>query len=367
MEFIMPPRKKTDDVVNQIKEVANSPVRKDDERVEFLNSGSTLLNLAASQKGKDGGWARGRVINLVGDSSSGKSALALEVCAQSLYNIKNIESKIYPKPQKVSIVYNNVEGVMDFPISQMFGEKFNNEIEWIQTPTCEGFGKDYQQRVRNLKSGEFLLYILDSIDALTTEASSERMDQLLTDKKVGGSYGLEKPKFFSSEFFNHLCGIMKGKDSTLVCISQVRQNIGIMFGEKLTRTGGKALDFYAHQVCWLATIEKMKKTFRNQDRIYGVKIRARFKKNKTAIPYRECDFSIIFNFGIDDVNSMLDFCFGPKSKEMTWNDQEMKRGDLVELIDNSKEDYLLLQELTEKIWHEIEEGIKPRRKNRFID
>jgi recombination protein RecA len=324
-----------------------------------------VLNLAASQRGKSGGWARGRIINIVGDGSSGKTLLALEACANAFYKVKGIKSELYPPVTKVIIVYNNVEGVMDFPIEEMYGKAFVEGVEWIQTPIAESFGKDYQKRVRNLKSGEFLLYVIDSIDALVPEAGAKRMDQILDDKKPDGSYGTEKPKFFSSEFFSHLCGIMEGKDATLICISQVREKIGISFGEKHYRTGGKALDFYTHQVCWLATTEKLKKTFRGQERVFGVKTKAKFKRSKVAKPFREADSSILFDYGLDDIGSMLDYLYGPKAKEYEWNAQKLKREEIVKLMEDHPENLELLQDRVEKDWLEIETAIQPERKKRW--
>jgi RecA/RadA recombinase len=359
------PRRKIDDVVDEVKGAAHRPPVSDEDRVDFIPSGSTLLNLAASQKGRNGGWARGRIVNLVGDGSSGKSLCALEACAQVFYNIKNIESPIFPKPDKVSIVYNNAEGVMDFPIETMYGPEFNANVEWIQTSIAEDFGTDYQNRVKKLKRGECLLYVMDSLDALVSRAAASIMGQILDDKKPDGSYGTEKAKFFSSGFFSHLCGLMKDKDATLICISQVREKIGIVFGEKHYRTGGKALDFYTHQVVWLSQVERLKRTFRTQEKVYGVKIKATFKRNKTAKPFREAVFPVLFDYGIDEIGSLVDFYFGPKAKTIKWKDQDIEVKDFIYLLDNSKEDLTLLQDMVEKEWLEIEDEVKPIRKNRW--
>jgi RecA/RadA recombinase len=347
-----------------IKEAVRKTTQKETS-VEFISTGSTLLNLAASGKGRGGGWARGRIINVVGDGNSGKTLISLEACANALYHIQQSVSKIYPKVEKVTIVYNNVEGVMDFPIGDMFGSRFVNEIEWIQTSTAEDFGKDYQKRVKQLKSGEFLLYVLDSIDALVSEASAERMDKILKDQKPDGSYGTEKAKFFSAEFFNHLCGAMEGKDATLILISQVREKIGISFGEKYYRTGGKALDFYTHQVVWLAQTDRLSKTHKTQTRVYGVKIKARFKRNKVWKPLREAEFPILFDYGIDEVGSLVDYYFGPKAKEVEWNGEDFKPSELVTLLDTNPEELNKLRDLVEQQWEEIEEAVKPIRQNRW--
>ncbi len=324
------------------------------DRVEFIHTGSHLLNLAASCKAKKGGFARGRIINLVGDGSSGKTLLALEACAQAFYNIQKRKSKLFPKVKKVSIVYNNKEGVMDFPIEEMYGEKFVKGIEWIQSATCEEFGRDYQRRVDKLKEGEFLLYVADSLDSFDSSAGKKRVEKSIkTDKDLEGSYGMEKAKYFSSAFFSHLCTAMLGKDATLICISQVRDNINAgLFGEKSKRVGGKSLDFYTHQVCWLARVKWLKKTFRGKERTYGITVRARFKRNKCAKPMRDVDFDILFDYGIDDKGSIV--------KYNGWGEGELK--DMEENPEHLKD---IVQKLEEE-WLEIEEHIKPKRKERFV-
>jgi recombination protein RecA len=352
-------------IVDQIKEESKKPAETLTPRVEFLTTGSTLLNLALSQKGRDGGVARGRIINIVGDGSSGKSLICLEICAHAFYKIKEIKSEIYPQVKNVQIVYNNQEGVMDFPLEQMYGQDFVDGIEWIQTDTCQAFGIDYQKRVRALKPGDFLLYVIDSLDATISQEAKERMAKTLEDKKPDASYGMEKAKFFSQDFFAHLCGAMEGKDATLLCISQVRENIGVSFGEKYRRVGGKALDFFTHQVPWIATIEKLKKTFRSQERVYGVRGKARIKRNKTAKPFREAEFTILFDYGLDDLGGMIDYLYGPKVKVINWNGAEFKRNEFIEMIESNPANMDKLIEMVETDWAEIEAAVVPERKKRW--
>ena len=138
-----------------------------------------------------------------------------------------------------------------------------------------------------------------------------------------------------------------------------------MFGEKYQRTGGKALDFYTHQVCWLSHTGKLEKIFRSQKRAYGITVKANFKRSKVAKPFRTADFPILFDYGLDDISSMLDYMYGPKAKTIEWDGAELKRTELVDLLDGDKKQYEKLQDLVEKEWLEIEEGIRPKRKARF--
>jgi recombination protein RecA len=191
------------------------------------------------------------------------------------------------------------------------------------------------------------------------------MEDVLNDKKPAGSFGAEKAKFFSSSFFSHLCGLMEGKDATLICISQVRDNIGVMFGEKHTRTGGKALNFYTHQVCWLAQTGRLDKTFRGQKRTYGITVKANFKRNKVAKPFRTAEFPVLFDYGIDNIESLLSYMYGGKDKGLVWNEQDWLRNDLFNLLENNDEQQIMFKQAVEKDWLEIEKAIEPKRKNRF--
>lgn len=340
--------------------------------VDFLNTGSTLLNLAASQKAVGGGWARGRIDNVVGDGSSGKTLVALEACADAFYFIRERPSYNFPPVKNVSIVYNNVEGVMDFPIDDMYGTAFNKGVEWIRTGVIQEFGKDFFKRVRSMKKGDFLLYVVDSWDALDSEDEYEAfLKSIEKDLPQEGSYDLGKQRYGSKRFFKTLCSEIEGndgkvkKDCTLLIVSQVRKKIGVTFGKKEYRAGGDALNFYTHQVCWLADKGKVDRTKLGIKVVDGINVKARFERNKTSKPFREAEFPIMFDYGIDDVMSMIHFLYGPKDKEI--------KG----LFDKNFKEYLTawtyidkndlrdqLIPLVEEKWRKVEEP-KVERKRRF--
>jgi len=349
-------------------------VQVDDEHpVDFITSGSTVLNLALSQRGLDGGWARGRIDNLVGDGSSGKTLCALEAAAHAFYFMEGNDSHNFPKVKKVTIVYNNVEGVMDFPIDTMYGKKFNAGVEWMRTGTIQAFGRDFLNRLKALKSGEFLLYIIDSWDALDSDEELEEfIKSVEEDKAMEGSFDLGKQRYGSKRFFKTLCSKMEGgngrvhKDCTLLIVSQTRANIGVKFGAAKVRVGGDALNFYTHQVAWLREHEKIRKTREKISMVTGIGCEAKVKRNKAAKPFREARFPIMFDYGIDDISSMIHYLYGPKSKAIKdLFDLKFKKYEsaIKYAYDNDKQAELV--KLTEEKWKRVEDAAKFSQKSRF--
>jgi len=349
--------------LSKLKDAIARPVEPEYGPKGFYNSGSTVLNLAASGRGRGGGWAKGRFVNLVGDGSSGKTLLALECIAHAM-----------AKDPNLLVRYDNGEEVMDFNIRGMFGLP---ESIFLDRPsvTIEDFGRNLKSAISEAK-GNPLIYVLDSLDSISSEDEIARFmanmdkkakktkatDDDEEDKKKG-SYNLERQIYLSQFFRIYVVNNMKD-NVTLIIISQVRTNIGVMFGEKLYRTGGKALDFYTHQVCWLREKEKMTRQHLGHKRVYGIRVAARIKRNKVAKPFREADFTILFDYGVDDLGSMLDFLYGPKAKEMEWEGETYTRATLITMIeDNDLEDRL--REKVEEKWYAIEEAFKPDRKSKF--
>lgn len=341
----------------------------DDERVDFLDSGSTMFNLAASGKGREGGWARGRIVNPVGDGSSGKTLMTIEAFANAYYNIKKKQSNVFPKVEKLNLVYVNRERVMDFPLAKMYQQEFVDAVEWNHDiVTAEQVGRDFGRRCLEHKAGECLLYAVDSWDSITSEESQERFREAALKGKAaeGGSYNTGKAAYASKEFFNNICDLMAGKDITLFIISQTRTKIGVTFGDKHYRSGGDALNFYTHQVPWLAEVEKLTKTFRGDKRTYGIRMKAKFKRNKVAKPFRQAETTILFDYGIDNISSMINWYWGPEVKKINFDGEDFSRDDLITYIENNDLEDILI-DMCEKEWQEIEQAVIPVRKPRFIE
>lgn len=349
--------------------------------VDYIPTGSTLVNLAASQT-THGGWARGRIDNFVGDGSSGKTLAALEAAANFIKYVPLIKSHVFdtPKIKDIIVKYNNRETVMDFPIETMYGQKFMDIVDFYYTPTVEGFGADFLKLCRDYKTSQSILYIIDSWDSLDSEVDEKEFDKELV-KRIknpnwtpgeddSGSYNLGKQKYGTQRFFKKCCSEMEGKDITLIIISQTRQNIGVKFGEKKIRTGGEALNFYTHQVVWFREARKYYKTVYGERKDYGIEVHSKFKRNKTSLPFRETKFSVLFDYGIDDIMSNLNYLFGPAAE--VWKIGDTKFNNMRNAILYIEEMNIekTIQQLVEEKWRKAEVELLKRtpiggRKKRF--
>lgn len=341
--------------------------RKKKVRVDFIGSGCTHLNLALSGKGKFGGWPRGRISNIVGDGSSGKTLLALELAFWAFLYILKITSPIFGKPKKLDIYYDNIEGVMDFPVEEMYGEKFVKAIHWERSKHFEAMCRKFMKKALSLKKREAMIYIIDSWDSFQSAKSKKAfLDAVESDSELKGDYDLVVQKFASRKFFPAFCDLMEENkiDATLIIISQVRDRIGYTYGKKQKRAGGKALDFYTHLVAWIAQIEKLKKTKKGREKVYGIKCGATVERSKVAKPFRDAEFKIIYDYGLDDINSIIDYLWGKKDiKFQGQTFKKTKRKSFIKYIEkNDLEDEL--RDETERVWNEVEEAFKDEVRSR---
>lgn len=252
-------------------------------KMQFIQSGCALLDCVLG-----GGWPLGRISNVVGDKAVGKTLLGIEAAANFAVQ--------YPKGH---IWYREAEAAFDVDYAESVGlpEKrvdFGEDGIGTHWDTIEDVFDDIAVCIKqSIKSKAPGLYIIDSLDALSSEAEMGR-------DVHKGSYNLDKQKILGELFRRQTRGI-KSSNIHMMFISQVRDKIGITFGDKHTRSGGKALDFYASQILYLTQLGLLTKTIRGVERPTAVKVRAKAKKNKISKPFRECDFTIRFGYGIDDL------------------------------------------------------------------
>lgn len=250
--------------------------------LSFVSTGCEVLNSVLG-----GGYVLGRIANLVGDKSSGKTLLTMEAFANF--------SRQYPKGV---LRYAEAEAAFD----QGYARALGMPIDKIQFATgiytVEDFYHDVVKTLEGLK-GRPCIYALDSLDALSDKAEQERDIDT-------ASFGGSKPKKMG-ELFRRLTQKIEASQMLVIIVSQLRDKIGVTFGETKTRSGGRALDFYASQILWLAEVKKLKKTIDKVERVIGDQIRARCKKNKIGLPFRECEFPIIFGYGVDDLTANVEW------------------------------------------------------------
>jgi recombination protein RecA len=332
-------------------------VKKKKEIVSLINSGCTVLDLALG-----GGLPFGKIINIVGDNSSGKTLLSIEMIAQARSILGD----------KLKWFYDDAESGFSFNTENMYGFPIIDDKEEM-SHTVEDFDTNLDKQMSLLKKDEKLIYVLDTLDGLSSEAEIKKAEAMKKARRKGkadeekGSYNLEKQKAMSA-LFRLKSQAIKKSNCLLIIISQVRLNIGVMFGNKYSRTGGKALDFYAAQIIWLAEVEKKLK----KKRAVGITIKAKITKNKIGKPFRECFIDILFDYGVDDISSNLIFYYDlrtekGKLKEKTtdnkWGKKEYTLRALVKKIESENSESKLKNLVVEK-WQEIEEQISSKDRKR---
>lgn len=310
--------------------------------LEFVSSGCKVLDCVLG-----GGWVLGRIGNVVGDKSTGKTLLAIEACA----NFAAAHSRGFIHYREAESAFDKqYAATLGLPVDRVdFGERPMLTVEDMFEDLSEVLSADRKQPS---------IYVLDSLDALSDRAELERsMDQ--------GSYGAEKAKKMG-QLFRRLVQRLAESRTLVLIVSQERDAIGVTFGRKSTRSGGRALDFYASQILWLAQVQRLKRTIKGVERPTGVKIKAQCSKNKVGLPFRECTFDIRFAYGIDDVAANLEWL----ESVGRLGDAGLSKGEVskvvrgVEQMDSEEAAEMRagIAEATEKAWYEIETQFLPKRR-----
>jgi recombination protein RecA len=266
--------------------------------IDAIPSGSILLDEALGV----GGYPRGRVIEIYGPESSGKTTLALHAIAEA--------------QKKGGIAaFIDAEHALDPTYAKNLG--VNIDDLWVSQPDSGEQALDITESL--IRSGAVDIIVIDSVAALTPQAEIEG--------DMGDSHmGLQAR--LMSQALRKLTGTLSKSKTILVFINQIRMKIGVMFGNPETTTGGNALKFYASVRLEVRKIETIEKG--DEDAV-GNKVRVKVVKNKVAPPFRKVELEIMFGKGISWSGSLIDAAvkynvIDKKGAWYTWGEEKVGQG-----------------------------------------
>jgi hypothetical protein len=291
------------------------------------------------------------------------------------------EATINPAFKDYRFIYDNVEDGMLIDLDRLFSEEVADRIE---PPAVDGEQPVFSGTIEELyyhiddaiKDGRPFIYIVDSMDALDSEAAEKKFYQHKKaarkekddDEKVAGSYGADKAKR-NSEYLRKTMRGLRDTGSILIILSQTRDVLSGYGGR--TRSGGRALRFYATIEIWSSIAQKIKKTVMGKEREIGVRVQLEVRKNRVTGKTCSVEIDIFPSFGIDDLGSCVDYLVEENWWEVEKQTIQAKdlglagtREKIIRLIEKRGLENKLRQ-LCGECWERVEEACAIRRKNRY--
>lgn len=268
----------------------------------YLSTSVPLLDYYLSDT-YPGGFKMGKIANIIGDSSSGKSLLVLTMLAEAANN---------PQFEDYELIYDDAEVALEFDIEKMFGKNLMHRMRKPKSPKKGDGGQSesveelYQNLLSWLEKPKPIIYIVDSLDSIKTKEDDVRACAFRDKGAADGSYSMGKPKLMS-EMLRVLTNKVAKNNSFVGIVSQVRDKIGVTFGPKKTRTGGRALEFYCSYVLWLNHIKELTAPIKGLNVSIGNETQIKIKKNKGTGKRRDAIIDIYYDYGIDGMRPALDF------------------------------------------------------------
>lgn len=296
------------------------------EGLAVVPTGSLALNMATGV----GGYPRGRVVEIYGPESSGKTTLALHAIAEAQKN-------------GGTAAFIDAEHALDMQYARRLGVNIE-ELLIAQPDTGEQALEICETLVR---SGSLDIIVVDSVAALVPRAEIE------------GDMGDSLPGLqarLMSQALRKLTSAISKSLTTVIFINQIRMKIGVMFGSPETTTGGNALKFYATMRLDIRRIENLKDT---KQEVIGGRVRVKVVKNKVAPPFRQAEFDVMFNEGISHVGEIVDIGAdkGVIDKSGAWYTYDGTR--LGQGRDNAKDFLKANPEVANRILQGIVGGVRP--------
>jgi len=355
---------KVDEVIN---DAINEPKKKKEKKEIRLLTGNTIRDIILGGGNRVLGVKIGIVWNMIGEPSAGKTFEADELIA--------INKRIYK--DKLKFNFDNAEGGNEVDCKKLYGIDIITENS-LRSSTVEELNINIKKFLKTLKEDEIGIYVVDSLDALTSKEVEDRIKEREKAEAKGksydsGSYMMGKQKYLKQEFFPEIKILIEKSNCLLIIISQQTEKIGITFGSKKERAGGKALRFFSHIESWAKEIEKIRITKKGETRTIGVRNKTEFTRTRNERPFRNHYNTIYFDYGISDIDSNLDFLFnlltdGGKDKtnfnvEFDNNVFKSKKELITYIEDKNLED--TLREMVIEKWEAIEESVKIYRKRKY--